>query len=84
VDEVDLDPVDLGDELRKRVEPRLDPTEVVVVRPVPGELLDRRQLHALRPILDELLAWPARGGDARTQVIEICLGGLDRERPDRR
>ena len=77
VDEVDLDPVDLGRELRKRVQPRLDPAEVVVLRPVAGELLDRRQLDALRPIRDELLAGPARRRDAPAQVVDLLIRNVD-------
>ena len=48
VDEMDVEPVDLGDELRQRVQPRLDLAPVVVGRPVARELLHRRELHALR------------------------------------
>src|SRR5262249_5081515 len=64
VDEVDVDAVDLGPELRQRVQPGLDPADVVVRRPVAGERLDRRELDALRAVGDELLARQARGGDA--------------------
>ena len=64
VDEVDVHPVDLGLELRQRVQPRLAPAPVVLRRPVAGELLDRRQLHALRSVRDELTAWQAGGCDA--------------------
>ena len=77
VDEVDLDPVDLGRELRQRVQPRLDPTEVVLVRPVARERLDRRQLHALRAVLDELLGGQARRRDAPAQVVDLFLRDLD-------
>ena len=48
VDEVDVQPVDLGDELRQGVEPRLALAPVVVRRPVARERLRRRELHALR------------------------------------
>ena len=72
VDEVDVDPVDLGRELRQRVQPRLARAPVVVGRPVAGELLQRRQLHALRAICDELLAGPARRRDAPAQVVEFA------------
>ena len=61
VDEVDVEAVDLGQELREGVQPRLEPAEVVVVAPVAGELLHRRQLHALRRVGDGLLLGPARG-----------------------
>ena len=64
VDEVDVHPVDLGRELRQRVEPCLGLAPVVVGRPVARQLLDRRQLHALRPIGDELLARQPGGGEA--------------------
>ena len=47
LDEVDVDPVDLGDELRHRVQSLLDPSEVVVAGPVARQLLDGRQRHAL-------------------------------------
>ena len=47
VDEVDLDPIDLGGELREGVQPCLALAPVVLLRPVASELLQRRQLHAL-------------------------------------
>ena len=77
-----LDPVDLGRELRERVQPRLDPAEVVVGRPVAGELLHRRELDALRPVFYELLAGPARRRDAPAQVVDLLLWNLDVEGPD--
>src|SRR5688572_28838059 len=89
---MNVQPVDLGDEVRQRVEPRLAPAPVVVRRPVLRQLLHRRKLDALRLILrllplhrlDGLLLGPARGLDARTQRLELRLGELDlRERPDR-
>jgi hypothetical protein len=82
VDEVDVHAVDLGRELRQRVEPFFDPPEVVLARPVLRERLERRQLDALRPIVDELLAGPARRGDAPAQVIDLLLVNLDLEGPD--
>ena len=44
---------------------------VVVGRPVADELLERRELHALRPILDELLGGPAGRREAPAQVGEV-------------
>ena len=80
VDEVDLDPVDLGRELRQRVQSRLDLAPVVVGRPVAGERLQRRQLHALGAVIDELLGRPARRLDPASQVGELRFGNLDLER----
>ena len=47
VDEVDVETVDLRDELRQRIQPGLEPAQVVLSAPVANELLHRRQLHAL-------------------------------------
>ena len=73
------DPVDLGGELRKCVELRLGLAPVVVGRPVAGEFLHRRQLHALRSVCDELLAGPARRLDPASQLSELLFGNLDLE-----
>ena len=83
VDEVDVHPVDLGRELRQRIQSRLALAPVVVGRPVAGERLDRRQLHALRPIGDELPGGQARRRDPATQVSELLLRNLNPERVDR-
>ena len=71
VDEVDLDPVDLGRELRQRVQSRLAPAPVVLGRPVAGERLQRRQLHALRAVGDELFRRPARRLDPAAKLSEL-------------
>jgi hypothetical protein len=47
VDEVDVEPVDLGLELRQRVQARFARAPVVAARPESSELLQRGQLHAL-------------------------------------
>ena len=82
VDEVDVHAVDLGDELRQRVQPRLDAPEVVIRRPVARQLLNRRQLHALRPILNELLARPTRRRNASTEVVQGLVRNLNLEGMD--
>ena len=79
VDEVDLDPVDLGRELRQRVQSCLARAPVVLGRPVAGELPQRRQLHALRPILDELPGGPARGRDPAAKLDRSPSPGCSRE-----
>jgi hypothetical protein len=82
VDEVDVQPVDLGDELRVGVQPRLALAPVVLVVPVARDLLDRRERHALRQIVDGLLLGPAGRRDARPQVLELRLGDADVEGAD--
>ena len=83
VDEVDVQPVDLGDELRQGVQSRLTGAPVVVGRPVAREVLHDRQGHALRVVLDRLLVREARAGEASPQVLELRRGDVDRERADR-
>ena len=54
VNEMDVQPIDLGDELRQRIELRFDFAPVVIGRPISRELLHRRERHALRCIRDRL------------------------------
>jgi hypothetical protein len=82
VNEVNGHAIDLGRELRQRVQPRFDTPEVVVVRPITRELLECRQLHTLRAVVDELLAGPAGRFDAAVEVIDVGLRKLNLERPD--
>ncbi len=83
VNEVDVQAIDLGDEVLYGLQLLLALAPVVLLRPVARERLHHRELWALRDVVDGLLLWEASGDDARTQVVEIRLGGLDRERPDR-
>src|SRR5947209_6960719 len=83
VNEMNVQPIDLGHELREGIEPRLEPPEVVVGAPVAREFLHRRQLHALRSICDGLLVWPDRRGDAPAQVGDRFFGNVDAEGTDR-
>ena len=82
VNEMNVQPIDLGDELRKPVQLRLALAPVVLRLPIARECLHRRELHALRLVVDGLLLGPARGRDASTQVIEGRLGDLDLERAE--
>jgi len=52
VNEMNVEPIDLGDELREGVQSRLALAPIVFGRPVARELLNRRELHALRRIRD--------------------------------
>ncbi len=83
MDEVDVQPVDLGDEVRQRLDLRLELSEVVVIGPVLRERLDRPELHALRGVVHRLLLREARGLEARLQVLDVRLVELDGERTDR-
>ena len=82
VDEVDVQPVDLGLELRQRVQSRFAPAPVVFGRPVAGELLRRGQLHTLGPIGDEFLGRPTSRIDAAAQFLDLAFRDVDSERAD--
>jgi hypothetical protein len=82
MNEMNVQPVDLGQELRMGVQPRLRLPPVVLRRPVTGELLHRRQLHALRLIGDGLPVGPAHRRDALPQVVEVRLRGLEAKGAD--
>ena len=82
VNEVDVEAVDLGDELRQGVELRLARAPVVLRFPIAREFLDRRELHTLRLICDGLLLGPLRGRDASTEVVQVRLRNVDVEGAD--
>src|SRR5262249_17779047 len=68
VNEVNVHPVDLGDELRQSVQFRLDLSPVVVGGPVAGELLQLVEGNALRPIADGFLVRPAGRGNTTRKI----------------
>ena len=83
MDEVNVQPVDLGDEVRQGAQPGRAAVHVVLSCPVAGEFLGHRLLHALREVSDEFWVGPAGGGDSGTQRLEFRLGDdRDREGPD--
>ena len=82
MDEMDVQPVDLGDELRQGIEPRFHLAPVVVTSPIAGEVLDRRELHALRRIGDGFAVGPFGGGDTPAKLGELLLGEADGEGTD--
>src|SRR5690349_13956575 len=82
---MDVLAVDLGDELRVGVEPRLVSAPVEAVFPVPGQVLDPGQADSVIP------GARARAGDVSgppcpaqpvVQVVEALLGDPDPERTD--
>src|SRR5947209_10295357 len=80
MDEVDVEPVDVGDEVRIGKEVRLGTTPVVVVGPIIGELAHRRELHALGVVIDGLALRPSRRRYAPLEVGEFRIARTIMER----
>jgi hypothetical protein len=68
VDEVDVNPIDGGLELREGVQFRLALAPVIVRRPIADEFLELRQLRALRLIGDRLLVGPPGRCEALAEI----------------
>src|SRR5271169_3869782 len=83
VNEMNVQPVDLGDELREGVQFCLALSPVVSGRPIAGKFPHCRKLHALRLICDSLLFGPLRGRNAPAKLIELGLRYADGEGADR-
>jgi hypothetical protein len=82
VNEMDVEPVDLGYEVRQVVQLRLAFAPVVVGRPVPREILHHRQRRALRVVGDRLDLGPPGRVHAAAQIGEFRLRETDLERAD--
>ena len=73
MDEVDVQPVDLGDEVRQGGQLGLAPAPVVLLRPVTRHLADHRLLHARRRSVTSSRSgqWMAA---RRAQRLQLRLG----------
>src|SRR5579871_298096 len=71
VDEMNVQSINLGDELRQGVEFCLDLAPVVVCRPIASQRLSRRELYALGRICDRLSFRPPCVVDAPAQFREV-------------
>ena len=80
VDEVDAEPVDLGAELRQRVQTPLLLPPVVAVAPVGGQLPHVREIRPHRPARAVDLVRPPRRVEARPQVVENGVVDVNLER----
>jgi hypothetical protein len=79
VDEVDPDPVELGAEVRERVQFSLLRAPVVLAGPVREQLAQVLEVGALLPSGARRRVGPAGVADARPQVGQYALVDLDRE-----
>ena len=77
VNEVDVHPVDLGDEVRQRDEALLELAPVVTPRPIVGQCLNRVELHTLGGI--GLPIGPPSRRDPSTKVCQLVFRSADGE-----
>src|SRR5579864_4253104 len=71
VNEMNVQPVDLGDELWQGIQLCLALAPVVFRGPIVRECLSRRELHALRSVCYRFPFWPPGCIDAPPQFSEI-------------
>ena len=79
MDEVDVDAIDLGAELRKLVELRLLCSPVKGVLPVVHQVLEVLSVRAVVPACSFHRSWPASACQAVAQVVKGALSNVDRE-----
>src|ERR1035438_9219489 len=82
VDEMNVQPVNLGREVRQGVQFRLTGAPVVLGPPVACELLYQLEPHALRVVGDRLAVSPRRCREPPTQIGDFLFWKFDTERPD--
>ena len=80
VNEMNVEPVDLGNEVRNGVDLRLALPPIVLGPPILRELLHRRQLHTLCGVGDLFALRPLCGLNALAQIGEVCLRRLEVKR----
>src|SRR3712207_5732382 len=83
VNEVDIEAVDLGDELRQGIQLRLRLPPVVAGAPILDERLDLRELYTLRLVIGRLTVGPADRSNAPAELHELLFRNVDAERADR-
>src|ERR1700733_5323894 len=84
MDEMDVQSVDVGHELRQGVQPRLDVAPVVIRRPVPRELMEHRERDTLRIVRNGLPLRPSCFLYALPQLDELCLRNVNMKRSNSR
>ena len=82
VSKLDVEAVDLGDELRQRVQPCLTMAPDVTGAPVFADFLDVGERGALAPILGCLALGPTGIGQAAAQIGDGGFRNLETERAD--
>ena len=82
MDEMNVEPIDLGNVLRQGVEFRFDFAPVIFGLPIARERFTRRELDALRLVRNGFAIRPAGRSDAFAQIDQGFFGNADTERGD--
>ena len=82
MNEMNVEPVNLGDEVRHGVDLRLALPPIMLTRPVLRELLHGCELDALRCIRDRFLVGPQRRFHTSAEVDELLFRKVDVEGAD--
>src|SRR5271165_6857560 len=77
--EMDVQPVDLGPVLAESVEGRLASTPVVLGSPIFDQTLHAIELYPLREIPNCLAVRPASESKPSPKVVQLLLGHIDRK-----
>jgi hypothetical protein len=77
MNEVNIEPINLGDEVGQSIQTRFRLAPVVLCRPITRELLDGREPHALGVVGDLLFVGPAGRRDATAKIDEVRFRNVD-------
>ena len=82
VQEVDVEAVDLGAELREAVQPGLARPPVVVLQPVPAQFAGVVQRYPLGPVAHRGRLGPPGPAQPLPEILQLGLRNVDQERGD--
>ena len=83
VNEMNVQPIDLGDELRHGVQRRFARAPVILRCPIARECLHRRELYSLGCVCNRLSFRPSRRLDATAQFGQFRFRNVDAKRANR-
>ena len=83
VEEMDIEPVDLGDKLADGIETRFAAPPVIFDPPIGDQFPERRQPRALRPVVDRFFLGPAGLVEPVGKRHQLVFGNGEFERADR-
>ena len=83
MDEVDPKPVDLGTEVRQRIQLSFLPAPIEAVAPITAKLAEIGEIGSVSSARTICLVWPADVVEARDEIVEDLLFDVDREWPHR-